>query len=571
MPVVSKSNVAAALSPAVFKKSTSVATLATESSLSLSEASSDDDVPNVETTNKTNCISHQEEVDEYDDVGDPVALATSKVQNLIHATVTGPLVMIGFGSIGRGVLPLIERHIHLSDRDSFVVIEPSDEFVHILRSRNVRHLRAALTPQNYEGILRSLFPGGVDKKTGGMIVNVSVDVESVAIMALAQELGVLYIDTVVEAWPGVYFDSTLSNAERTNYALREKMLEVGRKYHDGPTAVTCCGANPGMVSWFMKEALLRIARDTGVEFLQDGNGTKEGEYSVPKTREEWAKLAMALGVKGVHIAERDTQVSSRPKPTGVFVNTWSVDGFLCEGFQPSELGWGTHEKKLPRGGHRHKHGPGHGIWIDRPGGDTRVRSWCPGPGPQMGLLVTHNESLSIADYYTLRDETTGEVVYRPTCHYAYHPCNDAILSMYETNGAGILPEKKHILTAEEITSGNDDLGVFLYGHAKGAMWYGSRLSIDETRQLAPYQNATGLQVTSAILAGMVYALENPNLGFVEADEMDHVRCLEVQRPYLGSVECHYTDWTPLKYRINEFEEEDHDNEDPWQFSNFLSR
>jgi homospermidine synthase len=143
--------------------------------------------------------------------------------------------------------------------------------------------------------------------------------------------------------------------------------------------------------------------------------------------------------------------------------------------------------------------------------------------------------------------------------------------MYETNGAGILPEKKHILTAEEITSGNDDLGVFLYGHAKGAMWYGSRLSIDETRQLAPYQNATGLQVTSAILAGMVYALENPNLGFVEADEMDHVRCLEVQRPYLGSVECHYTDWTPLKYRINEFGEEDRDNEDPWQFSNFLSR
>ena len=312
MPVVSKSKVAAALSsPAVFKKSTSVATLATESSLSLSEASSDDDVPNVNTTNKKNCISYKDEVDDYDDVGDPIALATSKVQNLIHATVTGPLVMIGFGSIGRGVLPLIERHIHLTDRESFVVIEPSDEFVHILKSRNVRHLQAALTPQNYEGILRSLFPSsGVDKKKrGGMIVNVSVDVESVAIMALAQELGVLYIDTVVEAWPGVYFDSTLSNAERTNYALREKMLEVGRKYHGGPTAVTCCGANPGMVSWFMKEALLRIARDTGVEFIQqDENGTTEGEYSVPKTREEWAKLAMNLGVKGVHIAERDTSL-----------------------------------------------------------------------------------------------------------------------------------------------------------------------------------------------------------------------------------------------------------------------
>ena len=28
----------------------------------------------------------------------------------VHARITGPIVMIGFGSIGRGTLPLIERH-----------------------------------------------------------------------------------------------------------------------------------------------------------------------------------------------------------------------------------------------------------------------------------------------------------------------------------------------------------------------------------------------------------------------------------------------------------------------------
>ncbi len=64
---------------------------------------------------------------------------------------------------------------------------------------------------------------------------------------------------------------------------------------------------------------------------------------------------------------------------------------------------------------------------------------------------------------------------------------------------------------------------------------------------APYQNATGLQatsqVTSAVLAGMVWALENPKAGIVEADEMDYRRCLEVQTPYLGPVIGAYTDWT----------------------------
>ena len=110
--------------------------------------------------------------------------------------------------------------------------------------------------------------------------------------------------------------------------------------------------------------------------------------------------------------------------------------------------------------------------------------------------------------------------------------------------------------------------MLLYGHAKGAYWFGSRLSLEETRKLAPYQSATGLQVTSAVLAGMVWALENPNEGIVEADEMDFARCLEVQLPYLGPVEGHYTDWTPLENRPGLFPE-DIDESDPWQFKNFF--
>jgi homospermidine synthase len=102
-----------------------------------------------------------------------------------------------------------------------------------------------------------------------------------------------------------------------------------------------------------------------------------------------------------------------------------------------------------------------------------------------------------------------------------------------------------VLDENELVEGLDELGVLLYGHGKNAYWYGSRLSLEETRRLAPYQNATGLQVTSAVLAGMVWALENPQAGIVEADEMDYKRCLEVQSPYLGPVEGHYTDWTPL--------------------------
>ena len=376
-------------------------------------------------------------------------------------------------------------------------------------------------------------------------------------MELARELGVLYIDTVVEPWTGFYFDTTLGPDERSNYALRETMLAARRRTPGGTTAVSTCGANPGMVSWFVKQALVNIARDLG---------HSEPE---PTTREGWASLSHRLGVKGVHIAERDTQVAKTAKPRDVFVNTWSVEGFLSEGMQPAELGWGTHEKWMPANAGTHKAGCGAAIYLNQPGANTRVRSWCPTPGPQYGFLVTHNESISIADYYTVRD---GEkVVYRPTCHYAYHPADDAVLSLHELFGrAGVMQEAHHILGEKEIASGIDELGVLLYGHGKNAYWYGSQLSVEETRQIAPYQNATGLQVSSAVLAGMVWALENPNAGIVEADEMDYKRCLEVQTPYLGPVQGFYTDWTPLANRPGFFPE-DIDESDPWQFRNILVR
>jgi len=136
--------------------------------------------------------------------------------------------------------------------------------------------------------------------------------------------------------------------------------------------------------------------------------------------------------------------------------------------------------------------------------------------------------------------------------------------------AGRPQEEHHILEENEVIDGIDELGVLLYGHEKNAYWYGSQLSLEEARRLAPHQNATGMQVTSSVLAGMVWALENPKAGIVESDEMDFRRCLEVQKPYLGPVKGYYTDWTPLKDRSGLFQE-DLDTADPWQFKNILVR
>ncbi len=468
-----------------------------------------------------------------------------------HGAITGPVVMIGFGSIGKGTLPLIERHFDF-DAKRFTVIDPVDRDAGLISDRGYRFEKAALTPENYEEVLTPLLTDGEGQ---GFCVNLSVDTSSLDIMKLCRKLGVLYIDTVVEPWPGFYFDEKADAEARTNYALRETVRKEKKKNPGGTTAVSCCGANPGMVSWFVKKALVDIARDIGLKFEE------------PASRKDWAKLMKKAGVKGIHIAERDTQIAKGAKPLDAFWNTWSVEGFLSEGFQPAELGWGTHEKWKPGNAKAHKKGCQAAIYLEQSGANTRVRTWCPTPGAQYGFLVTHNEAISIADYFTVKKDK--KTTYRPTCHYAYHPANVAVLSLHELFGSGgkIQPEL-HVLNEDEIETGIDELGVLLYGHEKNAYWYGSQLSVEETRELAPDQNATGLQVSSAVLAGMVWALENPEKGIVETDEMDYRRCLEIQMPYLGPVKGYYTDWTPLQGRPGYYPE-DIDVTDPWQFRNIL--
>jgi homospermidine synthase len=465
----------------------------------------------------------------------------------VHVAFSGRLVIVGFGSIGQGVLPLILRHVGVSpDR---ITIVTAEEAGHAEAAEyGVRFVNHPLTRENYQQVLGPLL------NRGDFLLNLSVDVSSIALIQLAYEKGALYLDTCIEPWPGGYTDPSVSPSQRSNYALREAALALRRSHPKGPTAVITHGANPGLVSHFVKQALLNLASDLRVT---------AGD---PASREEWAALARTLGVKVIHIAERDTQESNVPKRLNEFVNTWSVDGFVSEGAQPAELGWGTHERSMPAQGRQHEFGPKCAIYLLQPGAGTRVRTWTPKAGPFHGFLITHGESISISDFLTHREG--GKVVYRPTVHYAYHPANDAVLSVHEFAGRNWrLQDHKRILN-KEIVEGVDELGVLLAGHEKNAYWYGSQLSIEEARKLAPYNTATSLQVCVAVLSGLIWALENPERGVIEPDEMDFRRNLEICRPYLGPVVGAYGEWHPLVERGRLFEE-DLDKSDPWQFKNVL--
>src|SRR5229473_5542418 len=188
-----------------------------------------------------------------------------------HVAFSGRLVIVGFGSIGQGVLPLLLRHLEIEpDQITIITAEPRGH--EVAAEYGIRFTETALTRENYRATLDSQLG------RGDFLLNVSVDVSSVALIELCQEKGALYLDTCIEPWPGGYTDPSLPPAARSNYALRESALALRPRHPRAPTAVLTHGANPGLVSHFVKQALVDLARDAGIA------------GAAPRRREDWGGL-----------------------------------------------------------------------------------------------------------------------------------------------------------------------------------------------------------------------------------------------------------------------------------------
>jgi homospermidine synthase len=462
---------------------------------------------------------------------------------MILARHSGRLVLIGFGSAGRAALPLILRHIAV-DPARVIVITADGQGAEAARNYGVAVSVNKVTRANHRDLLLPLLAAG------DLLINLGRNVSSAALVALCREAGALYLDTAIESWPQDDCNAPPSPAQRTSQALRDSLSSVVTG-SGSPTALIEHGANPGLVSHFVKEGLSALAAD-----IMDRHARLDGPA-------DWAALAKDLDVRVIHITERDTQAAAVARTRGEFVNTWSPEGLVEEACQPAELAWGTHEHTLPVDATHAGHADS--VFLARPGAATLVRSWTPAGGPYLGFLMSHVESLTISDFYSVHE--AGAVRWRPTVTFVYRPCDDALASIMELADGGWRGPRRTRLLLDDIVQGADELGVLLMGHARGAFWFGSHLSATVARTLAPSNNATTLQVAAGILGGLVWLLENTRAGLRLPDEIDHHRVLEIARPYLGDFRGVYSDWTPLVGRTRLFSER-MDSGSPWQFGNF---
>lgn len=473
------------------------------------------------------------------------------------------VLFVGVGAVAQCALPILAKHFRIPLKNITVldfvdrrkVLKPWIE-------QGVRFVRQRITAENLGPELAK------HVSAGDLLIDLAWNIDCCEILQWCHDHGVLYLNTSVEIWDPYTGATEKHPTERSLYWRHMNIRRMTAGWTEpGPTAVLEHGANPGLISHWTKQGLIDIAEKLLDDKKVQGRDAEEiGQLLKDRT---FNRLAQKLGVKVIHCSERDTQITNRPKEVDEFVNTWCVEGFHEEGITTAELGWGTHERQLPPLAYQHADGPQNQICMARMGINTWVVSWVPHYSIR-GMIIRHGEAFTISDRLTVWQD--GKPVYRPTVHYAYCPCDSGLLSLEELRGRDYTLQSKLRIIRDEIVGGADILGALLMGHAYNSWWTGSMLSIEESRQLVPHQNATTMQVAISVVAGAMWMVEHPNCGVCVPDDLPHEYVLDIARPYLGKSISIPSDWTPLKHYVNHFHgynQPDVDFDDPWQFKNFL--
>ncbi|MCE9550233.1 MAG: saccharopine dehydrogenase NADP-binding domain-containing protein [Betaproteobacteria bacterium] len=419
------------------------------------------------------------------------------------------IVLIGCGSIGQGLLPLLFKAFAINPT-RITIITADDNGRQVADKFAVKYFIDPLTPETYQAILKRHL------NTGDLLLNMSINVSSVALIAWCKAIDVLYLDTCVEPWAGGYLPKDGKLLETTNARLRDQALALYSP--DAVTAVIAHGMNPGLISHFMREALVELAHRNDVSVVSNL---------------KLSELARALDVKVVHIVERDTQDDNRPLRQGEFANTWSAEGLYSEAYlQRAEVCWGNHEQSYPNGNFVLMED--RVLCLKQHDAEIKIKSWLPTLGEHEGILVTHHEVISIANILS----SDG---YQPTVCYIYNPCPKAKESLANLR-AGQPVSTFRVLNCEEL-SGFDEVGILLI-HSRGALWHGSTLTSEQARFLVPHNSGTSLQVVAGIIGALAWMLSNPRAGVVEAESLDSAQVLAVARPYLGEISSVETNWHP---------------------------
>lgn len=289
------------------------------------------------------------------------------------------LLVIGCGSVSQCTLPLLIDYFLLKNQlKSITILDALDQRAiiqnYLTEHPQIQYRQELITQLNYADILQKYL------SSNDILLDLAYNLETRCLLKWCHDHQVGFVNTSVELWnpfgEAYRNDPCLLTLYHRQMQLIEMQADPKWK-KNGPTAILDHGCNPGLVSHFVKRALLDMAKYvlSQTERLLTVEAITSLEEAV--RAKDYPQLAYLLGIKTIHISERDTQLTRDPKKVNEFVNTWSIEGLVEEGAAPAELGWGTHERDIPDGAHFHQTngGPCNQICLERKGMNTWVNGF----------------------------------------------------------------------------------------------------------------------------------------------------------------------------------------------------
>lgn len=426
---------------------------------------------------------------------------------------------IGFGAVAHALIETFNLDNNKYINIPLVIIEPRD-ILHpqLLEDRGFVHIKKAITNNNFKTLLKD-----IDEKT--LVIDLSVEVDSIMVLKFCKDKGAYYINTSVENWEE-FHDPTRSNKLSNNYDdfkhntlyHRELMVDNLLK-NTKKTRVVNMGFNPGAINEYAKLGLKKYGKLKNKKLI-NGN---------------YAKLAFDLGLKSVHIVEYDSQKSNiKKKDKDTFYNSWSSKGFQSESadyvmmsvsnedeikynnlIEPTDGLKNTHIRFLPIRGMDLMD---ESITLDDKGKPFKYE----------GYLIPHAEIFSMSRFF----EYNGNA---PTIYYIYRPCDIAIDSLKKFKKNNYIPLKNdYVLQLDDIIDGFDSIGALLTFEDGHKYWAGSVCNVDNVKKLGyKFATPTTVQVAGSLYATIQFIFSHPNFGFNEPETLPSEFLFNHFKKYMG--------------------------------------
>lgn len=462
------------------------------------------------------------------------------------------VILLGCGGVGKCVLYYLPRILRVSYENVYVVdrqLTPR-EFPPVQKAikRGAKYIHHTITARNFEKLLTKT----IKCEQGDLILDLTTRTDCHALFRISRRLQLHYVNTSIEQADV----SDLSSVDPI-WMQHAKMREAAeRTKHYG--SVTSCiemGMNPGLISIFVKQGILDIARYV---IKHKEPRTKADKELVSKLREylrgrDYRRIGETLQINTVHCSEIDTQKYSAGRERD-FLNTWSCLGLVDEAFENAEVSLGTHEKGLPFKDKDVKEIVPGLVTIAKPSSRTMFRSYLPKSFDRAtnkvefteikGPAIHHGEVVSLNRF--LATDT-----WVPTMHYVYQmspQTRKLVNRLSEEELVEISKDTRRwkvLNMYDDELYGTDNVGATFFlaynpvtGEKKPwAYWCGTMLDTDYTSKVLkdPYFGPTTIQVIAGVLSAAKYALQHPQRGMLFPEDIPEWYILKHAKKYLGHI------------------------------------